>query len=83
MPPQHALGSGSTGAQEHDMGTWPCLASDHANPALLQCIRKIQRRKSIFSIRRPGDGDPVWHGHRPFHPHFPRLGNEGEIRLSR
>jgi len=63
MAPQHALGGGSIGAEEHHAGAWPRLASDDANPALLQCIREIQSRKSIFSVRRPGDGDPVWHGH--------------------
>jgi len=63
-------------------GTWPGLASDDANPALLQCIREIQSRKSIFSVRRPGDGDPVLHGRRSFHVHLPRLWNEPEIRLS-
>jgi len=83
MPPQDALGSRSTGAEEHNVGTWPRLANENANPALLQCIREIQSRKSIFSIRRPDDSDAIYHGDRPFDLHLPRLGNEAEIRLSR
>ncbi len=83
MAPKHTLGSGSIRAEEHHAGTWPRLAIDDANPAILQCIREIQSRKSIFSVRRPGDGDPVWQGHRPFHLHLPRLGNEAEIGLRR
>ena len=81
MASQQALGSGSIGAKEHHAGAWPRIARDDPNPALLQCGREIQSSKPIFSVRGPGDREPVWQRHRPFHVHLARLGNQAKIRL--
>ena len=83
MSPQHALRGSRAGPEQHNLWTYTCAVGYDANPALLERIRQIQSGKSILSIGRPGDGDPVWQGGRPFDSHLPRLGNEAEIRLSR
>jgi len=83
MAPQQALGSGSIGAHQHHARSRSALSAHDANPPILQRIREIQSRKSIFSVRRPGDRDPVLHGHRPFNLHLTRLWNEAEIGLGR
>jgi hypothetical protein len=83
MAPQHALGGGSIGAEQDDTRAWPRLAGDDGNPAILQCVREIQRGESIFSVGRADNGEALWDGHRTLQLDFPRLRNEVQIRLSR
>ena len=83
MSPQLALRGGTTGAEEHNLRSYTRAVGDDAYPALRQCIRQIQSGKSIFSIRRPSNGDSVWEGHRSLDLHLSRLRNEAEIGLSR